>query len=408
MVMDEKILILPQDKYKINNNFQSRVAVFLHLYYEDTVEKYYQYIEQIPHYIDVYITTSNKKTLELLKKYKTAGMRNFILIEGLNRGRDIGALLVTFKPYISQYEYICFTHDKKEKTAAQKSFSNQFVECIWSNLLYSEEYIENVLGLFEKNSLLGLLLPPMYIGEYSKAWLASDWGMNFENTCTLADILGVNRNLLQMEQPPSSYGTAFWARTSALRKLLLHTWEYNNFLPEPLPDDGELNHAVERIIQYVVMDAGYEYVNISSIQYAQKHIEYLQMHARETGKYINNVLGVRCLHEFRQIEKQRDRLRNFCRHYSNIYIYGSGVYGKSCLRLLKSMGISVDAFLNSENDIDREIEGVKELSVYSINKKDNIGVILASVLKENICEMKKILNTIGVKNWIVFIAESEE
>lgn len=400
--MDEKILILPQDKYKINKSFQNRVAVFLHLYYEDTVEKYYQYIEQIPHYIDVYITTSNKKTLELLKKYNTAGMRNFILIEGLNRGRDVGALLVTFKPYISQYEYICFTHDKKEKTAAQKSFSDQFVECIWSNLLYSEEYIENVLGLFEKNSSLGLLLPPMYTGDYSTAWLANDWGMNFENTCLLAEYIGIDTSLLIEDQPPAAYGTAFWARTISLKKLFSHTWKYDDFLSEPLPNDGEINHAIERILQYVVVDAGFKYINILSIPYAQKHIEYLQMHARETGRYITKISGARCLHEFRELENQSARLQKFCSEYNRIYIYGAGVYGKSCLRLLKSLDIEVEAFLNSRYGIDRMVEGIREVSVWSIDEWKNSGVIIASKLKDNINEMENNLKLIGQENSILF------
>ncbi|WP_353937923.1 rhamnan synthesis F family protein, partial [Parabacteroides goldsteinii] len=30
-----------------------------------------------------------------------------------NRGRDVSALLVGCAPYISDYKYVCFVHDKK-------------------------------------------------------------------------------------------------------------------------------------------------------------------------------------------------------------------------------------------------------------------------------------------------------
>lgn len=404
--MDNKIIILPQDDYRVTEKSTKKIGVFIHLYYEDTVLEYCSYIEKIPRYIDVYITTSNKKTYWILLNWKQTKNRNIFLIKAPNRGRDVGALLVTFKPYIESYEYICFTHDKKEKNIAQKNFAEQFAKCIWSNLLYSEEYIECVIGLLEKETNVGVLLPPMYTGEYSKAWFSSDWGNNYENTCLLAENLGVNRELMREDCPPAAYGTAFWAKTVALKKLFVREWKYEDFLQEPLPDDGELNHAIERILQYVALDAGYNYLNIISIPYAQEHIEYLQMHIKETGTYLNNLLGVRCLNEFRNMEKTEERLISFCSQYDVIYIYGSGVYGKSCLRLLKMLNIKVQAFLRSDdNDKDRIIEGTREISVWSIGEDKKIGIIIASILKNNIHQMIDNLKIMGQNNWMLYMPE---
>ena len=46
-------------------------------------------------------------------------------------------------------------------------------------------------------------------------------------------------------------------RPKALEKLLGHEWKYENFPAEPLPWDGTVLHAVERIYGFCAQDAGY-------------------------------------------------------------------------------------------------------------------------------------------------------
>ena len=55
-------------------------------------------------------------------------------------------------------------------------------------------------------------------------------------------------------------GTMFWARSKALRKLFeLHlTW--SDYPEEPLPYDGTMLHAIERLLPFVTEDAGYAFV----------------------------------------------------------------------------------------------------------------------------------------------------
>ena len=50
----------------------------------------------------------------------------------------------------------------------------------------------------------------------------------------------------------------FWAKTDALKKLFEHGWKYEDFPEEPLPIDGTISHAIERVLGYVAQDAGYK------------------------------------------------------------------------------------------------------------------------------------------------------
>ena len=52
-------------------------------------------------------------------------------------------------------------------------------------------------------------------------------------------------------------GNMFWFRPGALRPLLESNIDYKDFPEEPIPNDGTLAHAVERILLYVAQHEGY-------------------------------------------------------------------------------------------------------------------------------------------------------
>jgi lipopolysaccharide biosynthesis protein len=47
-------------------------------------------------------------------------------------------------------------------------------------------------------------------------------------------------------------GTMFWARTSALEPLIGLHLQWDDYPPEPLPYDGTLLHAVERLLPFTL------------------------------------------------------------------------------------------------------------------------------------------------------------
>ena len=54
-------------------------------------------------------------------------------------------------------------------------------------------------------------------------------------------------------------GTMFWARLDALTPLIRLNLHADDFPAEPLPIDGTLLHALERIIPFAAADAGFDY-----------------------------------------------------------------------------------------------------------------------------------------------------
>ena len=70
---------------------------------------------------------------------------------------------------------------------------------------------------------------------------------------------------LSIEQLPDSIhfpvGTMFWARTDAIRSLIELDLRWDDYPPEPLPYDGSLVHALERVFGLVVGNRGFEIAN---------------------------------------------------------------------------------------------------------------------------------------------------
>jgi len=125
------------------------------------------------------------------------------------------------------------------------------------NLLVSKEYIINILGLFEENRRLGMLFPPPVIhGPYIQL-LSFLWTGNYPNTALLAKKLNINVPINVGFDPVFPAGGMFWFKTKALKKIIEHNWTYDDFPDEPLPEDGTIGHAFERIYCFAAQSEGY-------------------------------------------------------------------------------------------------------------------------------------------------------
>ena len=127
----------------------------------------------------------------------------------------------------------------------------------FENTLASKEYLINVISTFEENKRLGLLFPPPVIhGPYSNL-LSNLWTGNFYNTVALAEKINVNVPIINDIDPIFPAGGMFWFKTKALKKIIDHEWKYEEFPDEPMPEDGSLGHAFERVYCFAAQDAGF-------------------------------------------------------------------------------------------------------------------------------------------------------
>lgn len=383
--------ILPMGK-RIFDNIdlmpKRSIAVFIHLYYLDTSDIFLDYVKNIPENITIFFTVSSKQMKQKLEKEN----KRWKIIEKPNRGRDISAFLVACREEILKYEYICFLHDKKEKSEDSKSDNEMWITCLWENMIGSSIYIDNLLQLFKKNENLGLLVPPSPLGEHQRAAYENTWYDNFQMTEKLAGKMNLVCDL-NADKSPITLGTVFWTRVSALKKLFEIKWEYDDFDEEPMKNDGTISHAIERVLGYAAQDAGYDTGWVMTDRYAGKRMDYIEKTLKMAFDILESSFGISDIKELNVFETQSNALKKFADKYRYIYIYGAGEIGQKCLKMLYGVQKVPAAFLVS--DVKQNPVNVLEVPVYSIhqiNLNDESGIIIGVSKKyqeEVIQEIKK-------------------
>lgn len=270
-----------------------KIALVLHIYYTDLIEYCYKYAQSMPEESDVYITTDAAEKKEaILKIFKNLQCHKLQIIVIKNRGRDVSALLVGVKPYIMDYDYVCFAHDKKVSQLDLEIKGQSFSYQCFENILKSKAYVENILDTFEKNPRLGLLTPPPPGFSDYYPTISFEWGYNFEKTKELYDKLNMTVPIDREKSPIAPLGTMFWFRTKALKLLFDQDWKYEDFPAEPNKNDGTLLHAIERIYPFVAQQEGYYPAWIMVDTFARLEVTNLYYMLSEINKRAFKIYGL--------------------------------------------------------------------------------------------------------------------
>lgn len=367
------------------------IAIVVHLYYEEKVKLYSQYLNSIPETIMLYIFSSKEETLREAKKYLYH--KNTIYLKKENRGRDLSAFLVAFRPYLDLYDLICFIHDKKEQTPWVKQDVDKWNENLWENMVASTPYIYNILDLFENRPELGVLFPPEPIGKYRSAWFRASWMEDFDNCIKLAQKMELSADL-NVKKPPIALGSVFWARKAVLGKLFQMNWEYEDFPEEPMPADATISHAVERILGFIAQDAGYEAGTVMTEQYASWLLLYIQDYFRQMFSELSNRMGIDNLGEFYALSVQKERIVKYIKGHDTFFLYGAGKCGRALLKILREEQLEPEGFLVTKRKEEQSfIDDLKVCEITDLNfKKNGVGIILTvfyPLQKEMIEELEK-------------------
>jgi len=267
-----------------------RAALVMHVFYPESSGEALRYARSMPDDADVFLTTDTQEKAEMLK-------RAFSTLENLkevrvvaNRGRSESALIVGMADAVGQYDVLCFWKEKVSKQVdyhAAKSWGYKISE----NLLCSKDYVENVIETFARNPRLGMLAvtPPVHALYW---WVpGNEWTVNFDNTKALAERLGLRAPMSRHNPPVTSFGGALWFRAAAMRKLFEHPWAFADFPEEPLPTDGSLLHAIERIYSFVAQDAGYYPAYVLNDRYAALEVVNLSQVLRSYNEVVGRFGG---------------------------------------------------------------------------------------------------------------------
>jgi len=227
------------------------VALHIHVYYPELLPEILKCLDQNRIHPDLFFsvpnTAVNINVSEMTGDYH-GQVKKIVTVP--NRGRDIGPFLTEFGSALSQnYEIIGHVHTKKT------SGFNEEIIVKWRNFLLENliggtyKMADNIINQMLNDTSIGLVFPdnPDIIG----------WDKNLSFARPLAEKLGI-------EQLPKHFnfpvGTMFWGRVKALQPLFELDLKYEDYPTEPLPYDGSMLHALERLLPFVVKNMGYKNV----------------------------------------------------------------------------------------------------------------------------------------------------
>lgn len=275
-----KVLSTNLDLFKIfdpnnpieNDKIKSRIAVLAHAYYPEMMDEIIAYTDNIPSAYHLYVTTgsekSKKEILEYFKENKNRPEMVEVIVVDENRGRDIAALLISCKDICTgdKYDYICRVHSKKSPQNSVNA-SNSFKSHMFENLLASKSYVRQLINFMDQNPHVGMLMPPMI--HFGYPTLGHAWFANKPGAHEWAIKLGIDVPF-DGTSPHAAYGTMFWFRPDALKRLFEYPWEFTDFPAEPAHYDGGLAHILERLLAYSAHNDGYAAYTVQTTKNAER------------------------------------------------------------------------------------------------------------------------------------------
>lgn len=260
---------------------ERRIALAMHLYFMDMLDQSVAFAAKFPPQTDVFISTNDeKKKRQIEQAFAGQDLHSVTVLVVENRGRDVAAFLCDLAPHLRGYDYVCFMHDKKAIQTRPGSVGASFGYVCNENVCKNAAHVLNVLCEFERDPYLGILCPPYPThGLYFMNMCSGGWGPNFENTKQLLKTLRLDVPISGEESPIAPFGSVFWFRPNALGPLFAHGWQHSEFPPEPLPQDGTISHAIERVYPFVAQAAGYYPAVVMSRDFAVLRADTMQAYA---------------------------------------------------------------------------------------------------------------------------------
>ena len=279
---------------KAGHYSKRRLALVCYAYYPDLAEYMCRYLLNMPEGSDLFLISSREETLdafkkELEEKNASAVFGRIRFLMKPNRGRDVAALLVTFAPYLKDYDGFCFVHDKKSPQnpySLTRDFLRRNLECCLGSREYTMDLAE---ALFDERELCGIMVPPT---PYFSDYITLGAEVYEEDVSALKALMGklklrvpFDRNLM------APFGTMFWARSDALSDLFGYGWQYEDFPEEPLPPDHTISHAIERVFCLCAQNRGYFPMWAMTESFAELYVNNLSGRVRGYNSELNRILG---------------------------------------------------------------------------------------------------------------------
>ena len=230
------------------------MAIVAHIYYEDTWPDIAGALRGLTVPFDLIVTTvaGRERLIESIRRsYPRAEIE---ILE--NRGRDIGPFLVLLeRGRLDGYRYICKIHGKKSIDGGRKTYMGEmWRRRLLFDLIGAPGAASAAVDMFERDPSIGMIGPRSFRLPNASYPEDLSWSANRPMTLKIAERMGVPADKFQLD---FFGGTMFWVRPEALKPLrdlrLAADMPYERGLV-----DGDLPHALERVLPTSVLVAGYK------------------------------------------------------------------------------------------------------------------------------------------------------
>jgi glycosyltransferase involved in cell wall biosynthesis len=241
-------VIRPQD-FRANKPVKVRAAIHGHFHYPELLDEFLNRLAPNRTDCDLFLTTNGVEEAAFLRDVVSQFSMTGVDIRVVpNRGRDIGPLLSELADELQGYEVIGHLHGKRSKRLTQHG--DRWRSFLWDHLIGpSFPMVDVILKAFVTDSALGLVFP--------EDPHLNDWNENRLIAEDLARKMGITDPLPTHFDFP--IGTMFWARPAALQPLFSLGLRWDDYPIEPLPEDGTILHALERLIPFAANNTGFRY-----------------------------------------------------------------------------------------------------------------------------------------------------
>ena len=235
-----------------------KVGIHIHAHYVEGLHLLLSRMKYLLPQVDLFITTTSEEKSsnirEICQRVLTLYEVNSIHTRTLTRniGRDVGPFLMTLKEQLQSYDVVGHFHIKGT-TQLEQSVVQQWQNFLLDTLIgqNGESAIE-IIEQFEYSQDLGLM--------FQEDPCLPSWGRNYGHALALASELGFAAQLPVIPEYPT--GNMFWARPTALGALLKKDWQWSDFPGEPVPYDGTVLHAIERLMPTVCEASGFNWMTV--------------------------------------------------------------------------------------------------------------------------------------------------
>jgi glycosyltransferase involved in cell wall biosynthesis len=244
-----QVIVPAQPKHRPKSG-DLRVALHGHFHYPDLVQEFLERLSLNRTKMDLFLTTTAKdKATEIRKVLRRLGIKHAEVAVVANRGRDIGPFLEKFRNHENIYDVIGHLHGKKSPHV-DSAVGDRWREFMLQHLLGGASPMADViLRHFADDPKLGLVFP--------EDPHLNDWDENREMGDALARRMKISMPLPTHFDFP--VGAMFWVRPRALKPMFNLRLTQQDYPPEPLPIDGTILHALERLVSFSNQKAGYRY-----------------------------------------------------------------------------------------------------------------------------------------------------